>query len=200
MPNITKQGGDTPIEENEIGCFQSLRETLLVQGISSDAVDITLSSWLFSTKKQYGTYIKRWLLFCDDKFNPDKNCVIKFLSHLFLPGICYSGINTAKSAISSLVGVVSNRDIGTHVLIKRFVRRIFIRKPSLRRYKVTWNVALVLKYLEAVNTHSCSLSDLSKTLAMLLALTTGQRVQTLCAIDIHNLEMNMNYFKFRFGD
>ena len=144
------------------------------------------------------------MLFCDrekiDKFNPDINCVLKFLSHLFSCGIGYSGINTAKSAISSLVGVISNRDIGTHVLIKRFIRGIFIRKPSLPRYNVTWDVALVLKHLETVNSHSCSLRDLSKKLAMLLALTTGQRVQTLCAVDIRNMEMDMNYVKIRFGD
>ena len=204
LSDITKQGGETPIEENEIECFQSLRETLLVHGISSDAVDIILSSWRLSTKKQYGAYVKRWLLFCDrekiDKFNPDINCVLKFLSHLFSCGIGYSGINTAKSAISSLVGVVSNRDIGTHGLIKRFIKGIFIRKPSLPRYNVTWNVALVLKHLETVNSHSCSLIDLSKKLAMLLALTNGQRVQSLRANDIRNMEMDMNYVKTRFGD
>ena len=38
---------------------------------------------------------------------------------------------------------------------------------------MTWNVALVLKHLKAVNTHSCSLRDLSNKLAMLFALTTG---------------------------
>ena len=135
-----------------------------------------------------------------NKFNPNINCVLKFLSHLFSCGNGYSGINTAKSAISSLVGVLSIRDIGTHVLIKRFIRGIFIRKPSLPRYNVTWNVALVLKHLESVNSHSCSLRELSKKLAMLLALATGQRVQSLCAIDIRNMEMDMNYVKIRFGD
>ena len=58
---------------------------------------------------------------------------------------------------------------------------------------MTWNVALVLKHLEAVNTQSCFLRDLSKKLEMLLALSTGQRVQTLCAIDIRNMEIVMNY-------
>ena len=66
-PEITKQGGETPIEENEIGCFQNLRETLIVQGISSDADDIIQSLWRLSTKKQYETYIKRWLLFVIEK-------------------------------------------------------------------------------------------------------------------------------------
>ena len=65
---------------------------------------------------------------------------------------------------------------------------------------MTLNVALVLKHLETVNSHSCSLIDLSKKLAMLLALTNGQRVQSLRAIDIRNMEMDMNYVKTRFGD
>ena len=84
--------------------------------------------------------------------------------------------------------------------MNRFIRGIFIRKPSLPRYNVTWNVALVLKQLETVNSNSCSLRDLLKKLAMCLALTTGQRVQTLCVIDIHNMGMDMNYVKIWFRD
>ena len=36
---------------------------------------------------------------------------------------------------------------------------------------------------------------------MLLALTTGgQRIQTLCSIDIRNMEICIEYVKVRFGD
>lgn len=68
-------------------------------------------------------------VFCDrekaNKFDPSIKEVLKFLSELFSVKIGYSGINTAKSAISSLVSVISNKDIGSQVLVKRFMKGIF---------------------------------------------------------------------------
>lgn len=148
--------------------------------------------------------VLKWLSFCEqreiDKFNPSINDVLLFLSDLFSSGIGYSAINTAKSALSSVIGIVSNTDIGSHLLIKRFMKGIFNKKPSLPRYNVTWPVSTVLSYLESVDNYSCSLRDISKKLVTLLALTTGQRVQTLCAIDIRNLELSSDYLKVRIGD
>lgn len=72
------------------------------------------------------------MLFCDmekaNKFDPSIKEVLKFLSELFSVKIGYSGVNTAKSAISSLVSVISNKDIGSHVLVKRFMKGIFNKK------------------------------------------------------------------------
>ena len=41
---------------------------------------------------------------------------------------------------------------------------------------------------------------MSKKLVALLALTTGQRIQSLCVIDLRNLELTPQYVKIRFGD
>ena len=126
--------------------------------------------------------------------------MLKFLSKLFDDGIGYSGINTAKSAISSLVAVVSNKEIGSQVLVKRFMKGIFNTKPSLPRYNSTWDVNTVLNHLATVDIGNRSLRDVSKKLVTLLALTTGQRTQSLCVIDIRNLELTAQDVKIRFGD
>ena len=126
--------------------------------------------------------------------------VVTFLSQLFLKGLGYSGINTARSAISSVVGVLQNRDIGNHVLIRRFMKGIFHKKPSLPRYSVTWNVSTVLKYLSGLDNNQCSMRALSQKLAMLLLLSTGQRCQTLLCLDTRNIELNISHVKIRIGD
>ena len=68
--------------------------------------------------------------FCDReeivKFNPSIKDILKFLSGLSV----ISGINTAKSAVSSLVGVISNKDIGSNILVKRFLNGIFNKKSK----------------------------------------------------------------------
>ena len=48
--------------------------------------------------------------------------------------------------------------------------------------------------------HRSFYQSLTQKLAMLLALTAGQKEQTLCAIDICNMEMDMNYLKMWVGD
>ena len=53
--------------------------------------------------------------------------VLLYLSELFNSGIGYSGINTAKSALSSLIGIVTNIDIGSHLLVIRFMKGFLTR-------------------------------------------------------------------------
>ena len=137
-----------------------------------------------------------------DAFNPDVNSVIMFLSALFQTGLGYSGLNTAKSAISSVVNIVSNVQLGTNILIRQFMKGVFNQKPSLPRYNCTWDVSTVLKYvstsLDALN--GSNLKELTLKLIMLLALTTGQRVQTLHCINVHNIDICDEHVKIRIGD
>ena len=67
-----------------------------------------LSSWRDITKKQYTSYIQRWILFCTkhnlNVFSTDVLHVLDFLTMLFHEGLAYSAINTARSA-SSFLGV-----------------------------------------------------------------------------------------------
>ena len=86
------------------------------------------------------------------------------MSELFNSGIGYSGINTAKSALSSLIGIVANIDIGSHLLVRRFMKGIFNKKPSLPKYNVTWPVNTVLNFIQSLDNNSCSLRDISKKL------------------------------------
>ena len=195
---------DTSVKENEVGYFQSIRKSLISKGLSRESADIILSSWRDSTKKQYWTYIKKWLLFCEqrniDQFNSDINNVLLYLSELFNSGIGYSGINTAKSALSSLIGIVANIVIGSHLLVRRFMKGIFNKKPSLPKYNVTWPVNTVLNFIQSLDNNSCSLRDISKKLVTLLALTTGQRIQTLSLMDLRNMDIDSKYVKIRIGD
>ena len=52
-----------------------VRESLVKKGLSEASVSKILESWRSSTKKQYLTYIHRWIVFCDrgkeDTFTSD---------------------------------------------------------------------------------------------------------------------------------
>ena len=74
--------------------------------------------------------------------------------------------------------------IGNNCLIKRFMRGIFNKRPSLPRYAATWDVSLVLNFLRISCPGDVSLKELSMRTATLMALATGQRVQTLRSLTI----------------
>ena len=149
--------------------------------------------------KQYQTYLNRWIQFCtENSFNPTEEnfqTVLLFLTFLFEHGLHYSAINTARSALSSLFGLNadSNRT-GEHNLIRRFLGRVFVQRPSLPRYVTTWNPVVVLIYLRSLSPlHEISLKLLSHKCVMLLALLTIQRIDNICKIlreDIRFVEDN----------
>ena len=70
-------------------------------------------------------------------------------------------------------------------------------KPSLSRYVNTWDVQTVITYLDSLNTLEVSLKLLSVKLTTLLALTTGQRCQTLWAIQVNDIEIFKEFMKVR---
>ena len=127
---------------------------------------------------------------------------VEFLTQLYGSGVGYSGINTAKSAISSFVHVFHNDiSLGTHSVVKRFMRGVFSSRPSLPRYNVTWDVSVVLTYLKTQSPVSkISLIALSRKLAMLILLLSGHRCQSLQLLDLRNIRCSKHCLKVTFGD
>ena len=135
-----------------------------------------------------------------DSINPSLNEILTFLTTLHDEGLGYSAINTAKSMLSVIFEVIHKRDIGKEVLVKRFMKGIFHIRPSLPKFNVTWDVKVVLKFLEKLENIKVTLRVLSIKLCLLLILATGQRCQTLHAISIANMVINEKYVKIRIGE
>lgn len=191
-------------EQNEFDSIQAIRKSLENKGVSESVTDIILSSWRSGTEKQYRTYYKKWVLFCNrrnfDPISPTVNNVLEFLAGMYSSGLSYSAINTARSALSNICTLGETIQIGTHPLVKRFMRGVFILRPSLPKYGKIWSVSDVLKYLQTLKRNDISLKELSFKLVMLLALLTGQRLQSLHLLDIRNIELTRDSVTIRIGD
>ncbi|EFA12667.2 hypothetical protein TcasGA2_TC010690 [Tribolium castaneum] len=153
------------------------------------ASNIMISSIAPSTLKQYSSSLKRWWSFCHQNridiytFNVTK--ILDFLTELFSSGSNYGTINSARSALALLI----SPEVGTDFRIKRFFKGVENLRPGRPRYEITWDPHIVLKYLSSRDNKSIPLDILGKKLAMLLALTTAHRVQTLSLIDIRNIDV-----------
>lgn len=123
------------------------------------------------------------------------------MTELYNAGLGYSCINTARSALSSFLQLEDCVSVGSHPLVRRFMKGVFNLRPSLPRYNVTWDVNIVLKFLKKLTPiSSLSLLKLSLKLLMLLALLSGQRGQTLHLIDIRNIHLQDSCVKIVIGD
>ena len=70
--------------------------------------------------------------------------LITFLTELFEAGLGYSGLNTARSAISALSVVQGNVQLGDNPTVKRFFKGVFNMRPTRPRYTSTWDANQVL--------------------------------------------------------
>ena len=171
-------------QENPINGLPCLGPSLSQSGISPAAQEIILHSWKKGTKKQYRSYIKQWSGFCSgrdiDPMHPTVPQTIEFLQTLYESGHSYSAFNTARSALSTFIITSNGNPIGTHPLIRRYLKGVYNLRPSLPKYQFIWDVNIVLQYLNTFPaTANLSMEKLTYKLVMLIALITGQQCQTI---------------------
>ena len=131
-----------------------IREKLSQQGLSQDAVTIILASWRDGTKSQYQTHLLKWFAYCKDKrcniLSPPVAVALDFLATLFHSGLSYSSINTARSALSSILQVNNNSlPFGQLPIVQRFMKGIYELRPSFPKYTSVWDLKIVLNYFRS---------------------------------------------------
>ena len=179
-----------------------IRQSLQARRVSQRAQEIILRGWRQSTKKQYVVHLDRWKRFCDGRVcNPiytTVGVVLDFLTNLFEAAHSYSSINTARSALSTVVILQDETTtVGKHPLICKFMKGVFHERPALPRYQATWDVQIVLNRLKKwAPVRKLSLKELTLKLIMLLALVSGQRCQTLHALSLDNMSVGKSSYKF----
>lgn len=147
-----------------------------------------------NTTTQYTHVLKQFKHFCTSQGHENHLSVpthigIEFLTSLFKDGKSYSTINSARSALSYFVHLNDDRneaDFGKHRLIIQFMKGIFKLRPSFPRHVYTWDISPVLNRLKTICNSNSALKELSLKCVTLIALVTGQRVQTLSAIEVGN--------------
>ena len=88
---------------------------------TEEVTDILMVSWRRGTKKQYATYVKKWMAFCRERkincSSPPLSDALQFLSGLFHKGLSYSTLNTARSALSTIVTIDGGEALVATILL-----------------------------------------------------------------------------------
>ena len=117
---------------------------------------------------------------------------------LFSAGMSCSAICTARSALSGVLEIKGCASFGHNELVKRFIKGVYELRPSFPKYSATWDVDIVLAYLENMTpVEKLTDKELSHKLAMLIALLSGQRCQTIHCLDTEFMTITENKCVFR---
>ncbi len=96
-------------------------------------------------------------------------------------------MNTARSALSTLLGPVEGVTLGSHPLVCRLLKGASRLRPPQCKYNSTWDPKTVLDYIEFNLSNDLSLRQLTMKLVALLLLCSGQRVQTISMMNVKEI-------------
>ena len=184
--------GTAPVrEKTEAHGLFNLKQKFKNKGFSDATVNVMCAGWADSTHKQYNSYFKKWHNFCEERncnsIESDLKTIIDFLTYLHYQGYSYSGINTAKSALMSLVTVNNSSSWSLDPDLNRFIKGIYNIKPPLPKYSSTWDVDIVLRFLSNwMPLSDSTLKELTLKAVTLVALVSGNRAQS-----IHQMKLNL---------
>ena len=163
--------------------------------LSEEATQLMPQSWRTKSAQSYDSHFRKWVRWCSERGrNPisgPASDVAIFLAELFEEGHQSRSLNVFRSAISSVHDQVDGVVVGKHPVICRLLKGAFHAWPPLPRYTATWDVGIVLQYLESIGpTTSLSLKLLTFKLVMLLALTRPSR-----SADLASLQLDRHQFR-----
>ena len=140
------------------------------------------------------SYTREW-----NHYTPSANSVLKFLYYLYWNGCYYSGLSSARTALSTIVHTEGYSKLSDHPLISKFMKGIYNQHPTLPRYVNIWDINVLLDYFESLPSNSeLTLKCLTEKLTVLLLILSEQPKQTLLAIDIYNsrfMRASSSYFQ-----
>lgn len=158
--------------------------------MSIEAINIIIASLRTTTRRQYSSYIDRFLSFVHGNelsLITDVQ-LVEYLNSLYSQGLGYSALNTARSAVSTLLELCGYQPLGrSSGLVTRFMRGVFNNRPTLPRYINTWQPDRLMNYF--INSKDVdSLASVTIKCVSLLALVSSLRVSALHSLKLGDIQ------------
>ena len=129
-PPLLSTGNPSSSQDPAAVDLPCVQRSLKKIGISEKASSLMLKAWRKGTQKQYKTYLKQWQLYCDtarcDPLSAPLHVGINFLAEL-ADNIGYSAVNTARSALSTVITLPNGSSFGKHPMVKRLLKGILVK-------------------------------------------------------------------------
>ena len=159
----------------------------------------SLSSTLGDQKlADHDSLFGRWNRWCSERGSDPFSGLISeaanFLATLYKEGYQYNSVNAYRSAISSVHDKADGVPVGQHPIITRLIKGIF---NSIPRYSNTWDVQLVLNFLQTQGkSETLPMKMLTLKNVFLLAITRPSRSADLSQLDTSRMRSGVNGISF----
>lgn len=164
-----------------------MRARLENKGYASKVIDTMLKARRDSSNNQYESYLKQFSEFCPDSISASVQQGLSFLQHLLDRGLSYSALNSARSALSTVINVTDGT-FGDQRDVSLFMKGVFNLKPPVPRYRATWDANDLLSILKPwAPIEELNLRSLTKKVCCLLLITTCQRLEFLYKMNVPNI-------------
>ena len=131
-------------------------------------------------------------------YSPEISDALDFLMSLYSKGLSYSTINTARSALSTILIIQGCTTFGSHPLVIRFLKGIFEKRKPQPKYDTIWDASKLLNFLGTLwPVQELTLKDLTLKLLMLLLLVTGQRGQSIHLLNLEGMNLTESSCRFQ---
>ena len=178
--------------ESSVDGLETERRRLQAEGFSEPVIATIQQSVRASSSRQYN---RLWKVFSDwcsgrqlDPCSAPLPMVLTFLQSLINKGLAYRTIGVYRSAISKFHHNINGVPIGQHPKLHSFMRGVFNQNPPCRMLFPSWDINIVLKFLEKppfVPLRNCSLQALTFKLVFLVAVSSARRCAELQALGRH---------------
>lgn len=173
-----------------------------MEGHDKETIDLIMKAWRPSTKKQYAHHLLKWEEYTQKHniplFSPSIAQVCTFLRITAEEGKAHGALNTARSALSSIIKKIDFNTIGKQTEVTWVVKSVYEKNPPKPRYNSFWNVANVFNlFKEWPENNLLSLKHLTFKLNMLLLLVSSQRGQTIANLDVRGMNLSRDTATFK---
>ena len=104
-------------------------------GLPREIEEVILAVWKLKTTTEYKSFIDRWKLFCirgsENCYIPSVNSLLKLLYYLYKNDCYYSGLSSARSALSTIVHIEGCSKLSGHPFIAKLMKGIYNQHPTL---------------------------------------------------------------------
>lgn len=161
-----------------------------------------ISARRHTTYQQYSTYLIPWYEHCRrhqiDPHAPFIPLAINFMATLAADRhLGYNATNTMRSALSSVIMPPDGIPFGQRPEVKLFMKGVYQAKPPTPRYVDIWDPQTVLDFLKTwAPAQKLTFKQLTLKVVVLVLLVTGQRIQTVHALDLEFMKKTRGSFTF----
>lgn len=130
-------------------------------------------------------------------FEPETGQVLTWLSQLFNKRALYGTVNTARSALTFIMG----EKIDKNQYVCRYLKGVYQSRPTKPKYNDKYNLDPVLTSLgKMYPLESLKLPDHTVKLVVLLSLVTGHRWQKNSLIKLNNIYKTRSIIEIKIPD